>query len=87
MKEKLVKIIIDPPEECVELSKTNPKVPTFAFSGKKPIGMLVYKEGRGWITYRGGDSRMYIPVTTREECIRIGIESYGFEYYTERPPA
>ena len=84
MKEKLVKIIIDPPEECVELSKTNPKVPTFAFSGKKPIGMLVYKEGRGWITYRGG-GRMYIPVTTREECIRIGIESYGFEYYTERP--
>ena len=85
MKEKLVKIIIDPPEEYVELSKTNTNAQVFAFRGEKPIGMLVYKEGRGWITYRGGDSRMYIPVTTREECIRIGIESYGFEYYTERP--
>ena len=87
MKEKLVKIIIDPPIECIELSKTNTNIQVFAFRGEKHVGMIVYQHGRGWITYRGGDSNGYIPVSNREECIRRGMEGYGFKYYTERPPA
>ena len=42
MKEKLVKIIIDPSEGYVELSETNKDAPIFAFRGEKPIGMIVY---------------------------------------------
>ena len=85
MKEKLVKIIIDPSEGYVELSETNKDAPIFAFRGEKPIGMIVHIEGRGWITYCGEDSNAYTPIFSREECIRIGIGSYGFKYYTERP--
>ena len=87
MKEKLVKIIIDPPEKCIRLMETDSRLPTFAFLGEKPVGMIVHIEGRGWITYCGEDSNAYTPIFSREECIRIGIGSYGFKYYTERPPA
>ena len=88
MKEKLERIVIDSPEKCIRLMETDSRLPTFAFLGEKPAGMIVHIEGRGWITYLGGDSRHYPSTTTVGECIKKGIESdYGFKYYTERPPA
>ena len=44
MKEKLVRVVINPPREYIELSKTNPKAPTFAFSGKNLLECLSIKK-------------------------------------------